>query len=91
MGGKFWEVVCWIQLKVYDVEHVANKRDSFVNDFKMLKDYLDQSGILGKWWSLFKLEKKQISRERRLPLEFTHTMFLALEGWYGLRGILAKP
>ena len=70
-----------------DADQITNKWDTVTKEFKKLKDYLISSGGASEWWALSKLEKKDISKIQKLPLEFTEAMYNGLDSWYGQRTI----
>jgi hypothetical protein len=72
--------------KARDTDQITNKWDGLVKDYKRLKEYIDSTGS-GNWWAFSREEKKQLSRTRKMSLEFSESMYVEMEGFVGKRQI----
>jgi hypothetical protein len=72
-----------------DTDHITNKWDGLINDYKKLKDYIEGSGS-AHWWGMSREEKKQLSKTRKMSLEFGEAMYEKMEGFVGRRQIFWK-
>ena len=72
-----------------DADQITNKWDGLIKDFKKLKEYIEGTGS-GNWWGLSREEKKEMSKTRRMPLEFSEAMYIEMEGFVGKRQIFAR-
>lgn len=93
-GKEAWRIVmegCNAQVgfRERDQNQVCNKWDSLGKEFKRIRDYLGSS-VAVEWWNLPKLDKKELARTRKLPLEFTEAMYKALDPWHGQRMAMAN-
>ena len=78
-GTTAWKLVlagCMgvVGFRARDTDQITNKWDGLV------KDYIDSSGS-GNWWALRREEKKQLSKTRKMSLEFSESMYAE---WRGL-------
>ena len=94
-GSTAWKVVlegCLnvIGFRLRDADQITNKWDGLIKEYKKLKDYIEGSGS-GNWWGMSREEKRKLSRTRRMPLEFTESMYIEMEGFVGKRQIFGKP
>jgi hypothetical protein len=60
-----------------------------IKDYKRLKEYIDSSGA-ANWWGLSRDEKKQLSRTRKMSLEFSESMYIEMEAFVGKRQIFGR-
>jgi hypothetical protein len=93
-GKEAWRVVtercnAWVGFRERDQNQVCNKWDALGKEFKRIRDYLGSSDAV-EWWSLSKVDKKELAKTRKLPLEFTQAMYKALDPWHGQRMIMAN-
>ena len=72
-----------------DVDQITNKWDGLIKDYKKLKDYIESTGS-GNWWGMSREEKKQLSRTRKMSLEFSENMYVEMEGFVGRRQIFGR-
>lgn len=94
-GSTTWKVVlegCLnvVGFRVRDADQITNKWDGLIKEYKKLKDYIEALGS-GNWWGMSRDEKMELSRTRRMPLEFTESMYIEMEGFVGKRQIFGKP
>lgn len=94
-GSTAWKVVlegCLsvVGFRLRDADQITNKWDGLIKEYKKLKDYIEASGS-GNWWGMSREEKRELSRTRRMPLEFTESMYIEMEGFVGKRQIFGKP
>lgn len=78
-----------VGFRARDTDQITNKWDGLIKDFKKLKDYIDGSGS-ANWWGLSREEKKQLSRTRKMSLEFSESMYNAMEEFVGKRQIFGR-
>ena len=79
-----------VGFRARDADQITNKWDGLIKEYKKLKDYIEGSGS-ANWWGMSKEKKKELSRTRRMPLEFTETMYNEMECFVGKRQIFGKP
>ena len=72
-----------------DTDQITNKWDGLVKDYKKLKEYIDGTGS-ANWWGLSREEKKQLSKTRKMSLEFSESMYMEMEGFVGRRQIFGR-
>ena len=72
-----------------DADQITNKWDGLIKDYKKLKDYIDGTGS-ANWWGMSREEKKQLSKTRKMPLEFSEAMYIEMEGFVGRRQIFGR-
>lgn len=94
-GSTAWKAVlegCLsvVGFRLRDADQITNKWDGLMKEYKKLKDYIEASGS-GNWWGMSRDEKRELSRTRRMPLEFTESMYIEMEGFVGKRQIFGKP
>ena len=93
-GATAWKLVlagCMsvVGFRARDVDQITNKWDGLIKDYKKLKDYIDGTGS-ANWWGLSREEKKLLSRIRKMPLEFSESMYIEMEGFTGKRQIFGR-
>ena len=93
-GTTAWKIVlagCLgeVEFRPRDVDQVTNKWDGLIKDYKKLKDYIESSGS-GNWWGMSREEKKQLSRTRKMSLEFSEAMYVEMERFVGRRQIFGR-
>ena len=93
-GSTAWKLVlagCMsvIGFRARDTDQITNKWDGLIKDFKRLKEYIDGTGS-ANWWGLSREEKKQLSRTRKMSLEFSESMYVEMEGFVGKRQIFGR-
>jgi hypothetical protein len=54
---------------VRDADQITNKWDGLIKDYKKLKEYIEGTS-LANWWGMSKKGKKDLSKSRRMSLEF---------------------
>ena len=94
-GNTAWKVVlagCMgvVSFRPRDADQITNKWDGLIKKYKKLKDYIEGSGS-ANWWGMSREEKKELSRTRKMPLEFTELMYAEMESFVGKRQIFGKP
>ena len=72
-----------------DADQITNKWDGLIKDYKKLKEYIEGTGA-ANWWGLSREEKKDLSRTRKMPLEFSEPMYIEMEGFVGKRQIFGR-
>jgi len=75
-----------VGFRVRDIDQITNKWDGLIKDYKRLKDYIESTGS-GNWWRMSREEKKQLSRTRKMSLEFSESMYIKMEAFVGKRQI----
>ena len=75
--------------RVRDIDQITNKWDGLIKDYKKLKDYIEASGS-ANWWGMSRVEKKQLSRTRKMSLEFSEAMYMEMECFVGKRQIFGR-
>ena len=93
-GNTAWKAVlegCMgvVGFRARDADQITNKWDGLTKEYKKLKDYIEASGS-ANWWGMSREEKREMSRTRRMPLEFTETMYNEMESFVGKRQIFGK-
>ena len=78
-GNTAWKVVLAGCMSVVgfcprDADQITNKWDGLIKKYKKLKDYIEGSGS-ANWWGMSREEKMELSRTRKMPLEFTEFMY----------------
>ena len=72
-----------------DADQITNKWDGLIKEYKKLKDYIEGSGS-ANWWAMSRDEKKELSRTRKMPLEFSEQMYSEMETFVGRRQIFGR-
>ena len=72
-----------------DTDQITNKWDGLIKDYKKLKEYIDGTGS-ANWWGLSREAKKQLSKTRKMSLEFSESMYVEMEGFVGKRQIFGR-
>jgi hypothetical protein len=72
-----------------DADQITNKWDGLIKEFKKLKDYIEGSGS-ANWWGMSRDERKELSRSRKMPLEFSERMYSEMENFVGKRQIFGR-
>ena len=93
-GTTAWKLVlagCMsvVGFRARDTDHITNKWDGLIKDYKKLKEYIDGTGSVN-WWGLSREEKKQLSKTRKMSLESSETMYAEMEGFVGRRQIFGR-
>ena len=78
-----------IGFRVRDTDQITNKWDGLIKDYKKLKEYIDGSGS-ANWWGLSRDQKKQLSKTRKMSLEFSESMYNEMEAFVGRRQIFGR-
>ena len=78
-----------VGFRVRDIDQITNKWDGLIKDYKKLKEYIESSGS-ANWWGLSREEKKQLSKTRRMSLEFSEPMYIEMESFVGKRQIFGR-
>jgi hypothetical protein len=72
-----------------DADQLTNKWDGLIKDYKKLKDYVEGTGS-AHWWGMNREEKRDLCKTRKLPLEFSESMYNEMEGFVGKRQIFGR-
>ena len=72
-----------------DTDQITNKWDGLIKDYKKLKEYIDGTGS-ANWWGLSRDAKKQLSKTRKMSLEFSESMYVEMEGFVRKRQIFGR-
>ena len=93
-GNTAWKVVlagCMgvVGFRPRDADQITNKWDGLIKEYKKLNDYIEGSGS-ANWWGMSREEKKELSRTRKMPLEFTELIYAEMESFVGKRQIFGK-
>ena len=93
-GTTAWKLVlagCMgvVGFRARDTDQITNKWDGLIKDYKKLKEYIESTGS-GNWWAMSREEKKQLSRTRKMSLEFSESMYNEMEGFVGKRQIFGR-
>ena len=93
-GATAWKLVlagCMgvVGFRARDTDQITNKWDGLIKDYKKLKEYIDGTGS-GNWWGMSREEKKQLSKTRKMSLEFSEPMYIEMEGFIGKRQIFGR-
>ena len=93
-GTTAWKIVlagCMSEVgfRARDADHLTNKWDGLIKDFKKLKEYVEGTGS-ANWWGMNREEKRDLSKNRKLPLEFSETMFNEMDCFVGKRQIFGR-
>lgn len=93
-GSTAWKIVlagCMAEVgfRPRDADQLTNKWDGLIKDYKKLKDYVEGTGS-GNWWGMNREEKRELCKNRKLPLEFTESMFNEMENFVGKRQIFGR-
>jgi hypothetical protein len=94
-GTTAWKLVlagCMavVGFRARDADQLTNKWDGLIKDFKKLKDYLEDTGS-GNWWGMNREQKRDLCKTRKLPLEFTESMYNEMQNFVGKRQIFGRP
>jgi hypothetical protein len=93
-GTTAWKLVlagCMsvVGFRARDTDQITNKWDGLIKEYKKLKEYIDGTDS-ANWWGLSREEKKQLSKTRKMPLEFSECMYIEMEGFVGKRQIFGR-
>ena len=93
-GTAAWKLVlagCMsvVGFRARDADQITNKWDGLIKDYKKLKDYIECTGS-ANWWAMSREEKKQLSKSRKMSLEFSEAMYAEMEGFVGRRQIFGR-
>ena len=93
-GTMAWKIVlagCMnvVGFRARDVDQITNKWDGLIKDYKKLKEYIECTGSCN-WWGMSREEKKDLSKSRKMPLEFSERMYIDMEGFVGKRQIFGR-
>ena len=93
-GTTAWKLVlagCMavVGFRVRDADQLTNKWDGLIKDYKKLKEYLEGTGS-GNWWGMSREEKRELCKTRKLPLEFSESMYNEMESFVGKRQIFGR-
>ena len=78
-----------VGFRARDTDQITNKWDGLIKDYKKLKEYIEGLGS-ANWWGMSREEKKQLSKTRRMSLEFSEAMYSEMEGFVGRRQIFGR-
>ena len=90
-----WKVVlagCMsvVGFRVRDADQLTNKWDGLIKEYKKLKVYLEGTGS-ANWWGMSREEKRDLCKTRKLPMEFSESMYTEMESFVGKRHIFGRP
>ena len=93
-GTTAWKLVlagCMsvVGFRARDADQITNKWDGLIKDYKKLQDYIEGTGS-ANWWGMNREEKKQLSKTRKMSLEFSEAMYIEMEGFVGRRQIFGR-
>jgi hypothetical protein len=93
-GTTAWKLVlagCMgvVGFRARDTNQITNKWDGLIKDYKKLKEYIE-STCSGNWWAMSREEKKQLSRTRKMSLEFSESMYNEMKRFVGKRQIFGR-
>ena len=93
-GTSAWKLVlagCMgvVGFRARDADQITNKWDGLIKDYKKLKDYIEGTGS-ANWWGMSREEKKDLSKTRKMSLEFSEAMYTEMEGFVGRRQIFGR-
>lgn len=93
-GSTAWKIVlagCMgvVGFRERDADQITNKWDGLIKDYKKIKEYVEGTGS-ANWWGMNREEKKVLSKSRRLPLEFSESMYKEMEAFVGKRQIFGR-
>ena len=71
-----------VGFRARDADQITNKWDGLIKDYKKLKDYIEGTGS-ANWWGMSREEKKELSKTRKISLEFSEAMYTEMEGFVG--------
>ena len=94
-GTTAWKLVlagCMsvVGFRVRDADQLTNKWDGLIKEYKNLKDYIEGTGS-ANWWGMNREEKRDLCKTRKLPLEFSESMYTEMESFVGKRHIFGRP
>ena len=78
-----------VGFRARDADQITNKWDGLIKDYKKLQDYIEGMGS-ANWWGMNREEKKQLSKTRKMSLEFSEAMYTEMEGFLGRRQIFGR-
>jgi hypothetical protein len=93
-GTTAWKIVlagCMAEVgfRERDADQLTNKWDGLIKDYKKLKDYVEGTGS-ANWWGMNREEKRDLCKNRKLPLEFSERMYNEMESFVGKRHIFGQ-
>ena len=78
-----------VGFQVRNTDQITNKWDGLIKDYKKLKEYIDGTSS-ANWWGLSREDKKQLSKTRKMSLEFSESMYVEMEAFVGKRQIFGR-
>ena len=72
-----------------DTDQITNKWDGLIKDYKKIKEYIEGT-YSANWWGMSRDEKKQLSKTRKMSLEFSESMYIQMESFVGKRQIFGR-
>lgn len=78
-----------VGFRARDADQLTNKWDGLIKDYKKLKDYVEGTGS-AHWWGMNREEKRDLCKTRKLPIEFSETMYNEMESFVGKRVIFGR-
>ena len=93
-GTQAWKLVlagCMavVGFRERDADQLTNKWDGLIKDYKKLKDYIEGTGS-ANWWGMSREAKRDLCKTRKLPLEFSESMYNEMENFVGKRQIFGR-
>ena len=78
-----------VGFRARDADQLTNKWDGLIKDYKKLKEYVEGTGST-HWWGMNREEKRDLCKIRKLPLEFSESMYNEMKGFVGKRQIFGR-
>jgi hypothetical protein len=90
-GWKFVLAGCMAEVgfRARDADQLTNKWDGLTKDYKKLKDYVEGTRS-ANWWGMNREEKRDLCKNKKLPLEFSERMYNEMESFVGKRQIFGR-
>jgi hypothetical protein len=93
-GTTAWKLVlagCMAEVgfRPRDADQLTNKWDGLIKNYKKLKEYVEGTGS-GNWWGMNREEKRELCKNRKLPLEFSESMYNEMENFVGKQQIFGR-
>lgn len=69
-----------------DEDQITKKWDTLIKDYQKIKVYIENT-TLANWWRMNKVEKKELSRNRKISLKFSEPVYNEMEEFVARRQI----
>lgn len=63
-----------VDFRTRDTDQITNKWDGLIKYYKKIKEYIEMIGS-ANWWRMSRDEKKELSKTRKISLEFSESMY----------------